>query len=1127
MRHSVDAPFAPSSFIAAGGGGPRLKKAGDSPPTATFPQKEHTVGAARRTSSTSRIGTYLCFGIVSLLILIALLIVSLGAVLYEHNHPSVGPTGRAGPSGETGPSGATGSSGATGGLGPSGTTGAPGAPGGPTGSTGAQGIPGGATGATGTTGGIGQTGGTGSTGADGTTGTTGTTGVTGATGTTGGLGTTGGTGSTGADGTTGATGSGGTTGATGAVGTATIPDSLAVTNLFISNHTILNGTECVVPLDFSCVAATPFNVPLTIVARDSLGNFAASEITATTVFLIGALNSTTAVDTRVVGDTMSRFTLSSDGTQLFGNGAVAQDVRFRRFTAGVMTIDNGTTLGPAALHVTGSESIRQWLAVKGSFATPLNTAAGDVTAVRAMIGSTDTAFSNAAGMHMIVNGNDVTTSGSTGGIGVAITPKWGPTATSSGYTGTQISLMTSSDSAISNMVGASGIVQLNGAGDQTNTIGFHAAVMFTGNRASTHGLMTVSVGSSGGTGYTVGDILSVLNPPEASPIVGTVTVLTVGGLGDVLTVSLLTPGKGYTVAVDYATSGGTGAGALVTVVTRGSTGITSCVGLRAQAASALGASVTPAVTTATGFQVIDSDLGNGPMALSTQVGIDVRSLAAASSSNTGITVRAFVGTATTQIGMTINSPTGAGGTNTGLAITTPSGGTTANYALRFTSTSTTAAGGITWAADTNLYRFTTSTLKTDGELQSTQFTVNDRAATVTTQYGLSITALTQGSSTISAVNIAAIGGTPTTVNAINIAAPTAATATTTRGVFIGAFAAATGTKVGLDISAFSGAATSNIGIRVATPSGATNNWAMQFVTQSTTEAGGILFGSGADAVHANLYRSAAGNLRTDSIFQSTGDVVNDAVASVTTQNGLTVNALTQGATTINGISIAGLGGTPTTTRGILISAFTGATGTKVGLDINAFTGAATSNIGIRIATPSGATNNYALQFSTQSTTESGGILFGSGTDAPHANLYRSTTSTLATDGSLVVTQDITARHRFCSNVLTGGASAAGTGGGSASGGTATASGTDHGHTVTVVTGTTPTASGTIFILTFVTTFGVAPGSVVFSAGNAAAATLTGTSSPFVSAKGATTYTFTANSVALAASTTYVWHFSVT
>jgi len=83
-------------------------------------------------------------------------------------------------------------------------------------------------------------------------------------------------------------------------------------------------------------------------------------------------------------------------------------------------------------------------------------------------------------------------------------------------------------------------------------------------RISGGGVATVSV-ANGGTGgtYAPGDILTLTAPDGGTS--ATVTVLTTVG-GQVLTVSLTTPGAGYTIGT-YATTGGGGTGCTINVLT--------------------------------------------------------------------------------------------------------------------------------------------------------------------------------------------------------------------------------------------------------------------------------------------------------------------------------------------------------------------------------------------------------------------------------------------------------------------------------------------------------------------------------------------------------------------------------
>lgn len=67
--------------------------------------------------------------------------------------------------------------------------------------------------------------------------------------------------------------------------------------------------------------------------------------------------------------------------------------------------------------------------------------------------------------------------------------------------------------------------------------------------------------TAGGTGYTIGDILTITTGGANA----TATVLTLGASNAVATVSILARGTGYTIASGQATSGGTGTGATLNV----------------------------------------------------------------------------------------------------------------------------------------------------------------------------------------------------------------------------------------------------------------------------------------------------------------------------------------------------------------------------------------------------------------------------------------------------------------------------------------------------------------------------------------------------------------------------------
>jgi hypothetical protein len=75
-------------------------------------------------------------------------------------------------------------------------------------------------------------------------------------------------------------------------------------------------------------------------------------------------------------------------------------------------------------------------------------------------------------------------------------------------------------------------------------------------------ILTISLGS-GGTGYTAGDILTIV---QAGGSLGTVIVDTVNGSGVIQTITLLSAGSGYSVANGLAVTGGTGNSATINIL---------------------------------------------------------------------------------------------------------------------------------------------------------------------------------------------------------------------------------------------------------------------------------------------------------------------------------------------------------------------------------------------------------------------------------------------------------------------------------------------------------------------------------------------------------------------------------
>jgi len=73
--------------------------------------------------------------------------------------------------------------------------------------------------------------------------------------------------------------------------------------------------------------------------------------------------------------------------------------------------------------------------------------------------------------------------------------------------------------------------------------------------------------TAAGTGYTVGDLLHVIETDASNGVVRVATITGAGTTGPVATVTLLQAGMGYSVATGKATSGGTGTSCTVAVAT--------------------------------------------------------------------------------------------------------------------------------------------------------------------------------------------------------------------------------------------------------------------------------------------------------------------------------------------------------------------------------------------------------------------------------------------------------------------------------------------------------------------------------------------------------------------------------
>ncbi len=434
-------------------------------------------------------------------------------------------------------------------------------------------------------------------------------------------------------------------------------------------------------------------------------------------------------------------------------------------------------------------------------------------------------------------------------------------------------------------------ISLDGA--VTTVVASQSGVAFLGTVPSTAGLLTVSV-NAGGTGYSVGNVLTVTG---CSGTGGTVTVATVN-TGVVLTVTITTPGKNYVVASGCATTGGAGSGATINTLTVGSTTITNAVAKQVKPIDATGLSVTPTVTTATGVQVVDSVLGSGAVIVGTHIGIDVQALAA---------------TATNAYGLRLAAPTG---------------GSSINQALNFVA-GTTAAAGITFGADaspsTNLYRSAAATLECDATLSSVYKMSANGAVTnaIGSKAGSLVTNNAVGSSAITN----AIGYQATAFSASGMTAtPTVTTATAFQVAnnILGTGPAVITTQIGLDVPALSAGSTNAYGVRLEAPTGGSSiNNALNFVAD-TTAAGGITFGADA-APSVNLYRSAANVLKTDAditvrhVLGSSGSAPTAAIGSALGSTGSRTATVTTASTDCKMQVTAHSGGGTMATNAVIIT----------------------------------------------------------------------------------------------------------------------------------------------------------------------------------------------------------------
>ncbi len=506
--------------------------------------------------------------------------------------------------------------------------------------------------------------------------------------------------------------------------------------------------------------ATPLSVGSTLVSRDPDGDFASHFITAQLFRAIvdgdDTVN-TTVFTAALPGDTYPRFTIAAGGTMGWGIGSSPVDTQLYRSGDGTLTLESD-------LLQTG------WLRT-GDTAVPLNTQNGDVTAVRAMIGTPEQALGDPFATVMKVSGilttaNASSTPGTSCAFNSSVQVTGSVIATGTFVAHTMTGDLTSDTTTVAAIRGLQGGVRGMRAGSATAIIGARVENGAGTNVPSTQGLLAVAV-TAAGTGYVVGDLPTVTGGGGTG---GTVRVATVGGGGTVTGITMERPGMTYTAGTGRATTGGTGTGLTVNIQSVGATtygtitGLqvvpytggsfyatptftTSITGILVDGPSLGAASTKPRPPTITGIQInpqIEASATNiglyvadgGGAALAANYGVLTGTMSADNASNIGLYVRGSTGSHSSNIGIIVAASTGAGAaTNIGIRINPPSGGTT-NLAMQINAQGTTAASGIQFGTGVdsprlvNLYRSANGLLRTDAEVLAPHFIGSTSAPSV-------------------------------------------------------------------------------------------------------------------------------------------------------------------------------------------------------------------------------------------------------------------------------------------------------------------------------------------------------------------------------------------------------------
>ncbi len=239
--------------------------------------------------------------------------------------------------------------------------------------------------------------------------------------------------------------------------------------------------------------------------------------------------------------------------------------------------------------------------------------------------------------------------------------------------------------------------------------------------------------TTAGTGYSIGTGQATSGGTGTGATVEVISLLATGG---VASLSLISGGSGYSTGAGQATSGGTGTGATVEVLTVTAVSLSFIEGIQVDnrirgvgtLTTSRGMTLNPiivdtssasnvTVTNATGLDVriFGRPSGTSTATVTTALGIDTSVMGSSGLIATTvkhINIANIAATSVTdQIGIDIGTLSRGGTSDIGIRIAKSD-----TYSLQLSDTGGTVAGGITWGTDTNLYRSTTNTLKTDDSL---------------------------------------------------------------------------------------------------------------------------------------------------------------------------------------------------------------------------------------------------------------------------------------------------------------------------------------------------------------------------------------------------------------------------